>query len=351
MNVLIPFLLFLLIGYFVPYFLPMSKTVMERYTNTLCYISFFIIVLLAAFRGETVGADTVDYIEDYEDVKLMSFTDIDINYEGYLGYYYLSKIFAAWGVPIWLWFAFSELLFVSAIGRLIFSYSRERLYSVILFVVLGHFLFSMAGMKQILAMSLIIHSFLDLVGKKYLRSFLLIPIAYFFHPVVMIFVVAHILFLLRNTKIFYPIALALPVIVAVGAMSTLAFMVMVMDNSHFETYLEEDNSYSSKTLILYVMLLSCTLPCLPAYFRKNAVAKFELACLALALAFQYLSSTVAPSIFRIGYMFTIFYFTFLPNAFSERKGLFIDILRVVALMGAVFFFIWSNRGFVYTLME
>ena len=78
MNVLIPFLAFLLIGYFIPYFLPFSKTVLERYTNTLCYIAFLIIVFLAAFRGESVGADTIDYIDDYEDVELMSFMDIKI---------------------------------------------------------------------------------------------------------------------------------------------------------------------------------------------------------------------------------------------------------------------------------
>nr|MCR4565666.1 EpsG family protein [Bacteroidales bacterium] len=266
----------------------MSKTVLERYTNMLCYIAFLIIVVLAAFRGEAVGADTMDYIDDYDDVKTMSFNDVAIGYEGYLGYYYLSKVFASWGAPLWLWFGFAELLFVSAIGRMIFSYSKDKLYSVILFVVLGHFMFSMAGMKQTMAMSLMIHSFLDLTEKKYLRSLVLIPIAYFFHPVVMIFVVAHLLFLFRNTKLFYLIATALPIVVAVGAMSTLAFLVMVMDNSHFETYLEEDNSYSFKTMIFYLLLLACSLPCLPAYFKKNAVAKVELACLFMALAFQYL---------------------------------------------------------------
>ena len=49
-----------------------------------------LIVLMAAFRGINVGADTIGYLYDYRILPSMSFEDIAYRYEGYLGYNYFA---------------------------------------------------------------------------------------------------------------------------------------------------------------------------------------------------------------------------------------------------------------------
>ena len=328
-----------------------SPTNTRKIESLFCGIAYFCIVMLAMFRGEDVGVDTLSYIKDYQWMPTMDFWDIINEYKGYEGYYLLSKLFSMMGMPCYKWFGFIEFILVSAIARFINKFSTDRLYSIILFLSTGLFMFSLAGLKQTLAMSLLLHAYVDFVDKKFARSSLLIVFAYFVHPASLIALFAFIVYLLRKTKFVIPVLLLIALLVCVGGLSTASWFVTILGNDHFEMYLEADSSYTMSTLFLYCLICLCTLPYLVKYYMSGFNSKVEISCVMLVCVFQYLAS-LSPSLFRLSLPFLPFLFVYVPNSFERvnHKTPVRLILKFCALIGPILFFAYSNRSFVYTFI-
>lgn len=314
-----------------------------------CNIIYSLIIFIAAFRGSGVGADTMSYIDDYHVVATMSFPEIAERFEGYWGFYFLSKVFSIFKAPLWVWFGFVEFAYVSSIVRLINKFSKDRLYSIILFIVSGLFLFSLAGLKQILAMGIVLHSFLDYVDKKYLRSLFLIIVAYLCHPIAMVMLITFILYYFKDKTVFPLIVIIAVGIVTIGRLTVLGYLVNFLGNDHFEDYLVLNTSYTKSTLYLYLLLLACSILFLHDYFKSSNTGKFEFSCLLIGCSFQFLAS-YSPALFRMSLFFTPFYLVFLPGAFDARKkkDFIFVFFKYAALLGAIVFQLYASRGFVFT---
>lgn len=310
------------------------------------------IIILAMFRGSDVGADTLSYIRDYQNMSLMSFSDIINEYNGYEGYYLISKLFSMVGLPCYIWFGFVEFILVLAIARFINKFSSDRLYSIILFLATGLFMFSLAGLKQTLAMSFLLHAYVDFVDKKFARSCLLIVLAYFVHPPSLIALFAFVMYLLRRTKLMIPVLLLIALVVCIGGLSTASWFVTILGNDHYEMYLEADSSYTMSTLFLYCLISLCTLPYIVKYYRSGFNSKVEVSCVILTCAFQYLAS-LSPSLFRLSFPLLPFLYVYIPNSFEliEHKAPERLILKFCALIGPILFFAYSNRSLVFTFIS
>lgn len=316
-----------------------------------CNLAFAGIVFLAAFRGINVGADTNGYMFQYEEeIKYYSFDDLwNGKYQTYYFFYVLCKLFSNMGMPPWVWFAFIEIIYVSAIRRLIYSYSCDKMYSIILFVVSGLFGFSLAGLKQTLAMALILHAFLDLMEKKYLRMIILIVLTYFTHPVALIFGFGFVLYLLRNTRFYYPLLFVIVWILVFGAMSTMSYLVELLNQDTFNRYIREDGVYTHSTLYFYLLLLVSTIPFCKQYLNAQTYAKVFLGFLIITCSLQYLAS-YSDNLFRLAYLYTPFYTVYLPNAFDKNHTQASSIVKLIVLFGAIFFFLYAARKFHFTFM-
>lgn len=317
-----------------------------------CNFAYLLMILLAMFRGDSVGADTAKYINDYQEMSLMSFSDIFEDYAGYEGYYLLSKIFSLIGIPYFVWFGFIEFMLIWSLSRYINKFSKDRLYSIILFVTTGLFMFSLAGLKQTLGLAIMMHAFMDLVDKKYIRSALFVLIAYFTHPVSLLSLLAFIIYILRNKKILLPLILFISLFVCAGGLYTTTLMVNILGNDHFEMYLEVNDSYTKSTLYLYCLLLICTLPWIIKSYKKDIAPKVELGCVILACSFQYLAS-FSPSLFRLAYAFLPFLFVYVPNSYclSRSSSLESSVVKYCVLGGTIFFSLYSNRSLIFTFMN
>ena len=232
----------------------------ERYEFFFCIFFYIIIILLAMFRGESVGADTSDYITDYKDMSIMTFRDILENYKGYQGYYVLSKVFSILDLPYYVWFGFVELVLVSAIARFINKYSNDKLFSILIFITTGFFMFSLAGLKQTLAMGFVFHAYIDFVEKHYLRFLALNVLAYTIHIVALLGDLIIIFYIIRNRRVYYPIFVVLLFSILFGGMYLVSSLTKIIGNDHYgSTYLNTGHSYSGTTLYFYLFVLGCTI--------------------------------------------------------------------------------------------
>lgn len=325
-----------------------SKT-RNQLESLFCNLAFTGIVFLAAFRGESVGADTGGYMLHYSELQYFSFDAVLDRYEGYEFFYLVAKLFSLMNMPTWVWFGFIEFFYVTAIRRLIYRFSSDKLYSIMIFVSIGLFGFSLAGLKQTLAMALMLHAFLFFVEKKYLWSVLFIALTYYTHPVALIFVFGFLLYLLRNKRYYFIVLISIIIIIVFGAMATMNFLVELLEQDHFTGYIKEDSIYTASTLAFYLLLLIPSMLFCKQYYKERVEAKVFLGFLMIACALQYLSS-FSENLFRLAYLYTPFYLVFIPNAFDKNNTETSRITKYIVLFGAIFFWLYAAREFHFTFI-
>ena len=349
---MIYYIVLLLIIIYLRYLIDCNPYVQSRtkYENKFSKFVFLLIILMAAFRGVRVGADTILYIEDYEGLWQYDFKGLNYRYEGYIGYYYLSKIFSLLNIPLWGWFGFIEFIYVTAMYKFIHRFSKDKLFSILVFCTIGLMTFSFAGLKQVLSMSLMMFAFLAFVNKRYLLTVLLCVYAYFTHPAGLIFLAAFPMYLLRKHKYFMLYTLIATILVIAFSEAFMVGMVSVLDNDHFEGYLQKDNSYSFITLLYYLMLVAVSLFRYKVYYKQAPeVARLSLGFVFIACGLQSMAR-ISPNMFRLAYLYTPFMMILLPNVFYYANDQLGKILRILVQLFIMFFFLYVNRNNTYYFM-
>ena len=122
-----------------------------------------ILFLYAALRAHNLQPDIPVYVGYYNEYSKLSFQEI-IRFFGsenkdpfyYVFAWFFSRIFvdAQW------WLAFVSLAYIVAAGVLIYKESENSVLSFLAFLALGYFEFSLSGLRQTLAMSLTMFSYL-----------------------------------------------------------------------------------------------------------------------------------------------------------------------------------------------
>lgn len=318
----------------------------ESLEDKYCRLVWTIIVLLAALRSNMVGADTYSYMSDYMSMPSYdSFHDLDERYEGYLGYYYTSKVFSMMHIPVQVWFGFIETLYAYALYKLTKKYSKDKLLSILVFVTSGLFMFSMAGLKQVMSMALMLLSFLFFLDKKYKKMLLCVLAAYSCHSVGLILLAVFPLYFLRRKKYFILMVVITGVISYVYGYVFMSTMVDILGEEHFTAYLENDNSYSSVTLIYYCSILGLSLLGYKFYKESDSnMAKFILGMSVLVCTMQSLAG-LSPNMFRLALCYAPFLMIMLPNASYYYRNKHLGWIIIGCI---VFYFLYVNRNYSYS---
>lgn len=313
--------------------------------NKACKLVWLIIILLAALRNTKVGTDTLGYLLDYQELPNYTFESLAYRYKGYLGYYYASKIFSLLGFSVKVWFGFIEALYALALYMLTDKFSKDKLFSILLFVTIGLLTFSMAGLKQVMAMSFMIFAFLSFLNKRYIQTVLYIFIAYFCHIVVLVFLAVFVLYIIRNKKYFFPLVFLVTFLCYFYGSGFFVYVIDFLDNSHFESYLEIDTSYTAVTLIFYCIILLVSLFGYKYYYgNESSLARFVLGVTILVCAVQSLAS-ISPNMFRLALCYAPFMMFILPNTiyYSRNKQ-----LELIIIVFVILYFLYVNRNTPYS---
>lgn len=349
MEVFAIFIIILLLFYLILANQKKGSRAREQLESLFCNLAFVGIVFLAAFRGESVGADTGGYMFQYSQMRFYTFDGVLDRYKGYEFFYLVTKLFSLMNMPTWVWLGFIEFFYVTAIRRLIYNFSCDKLYSIMIFVSIGLFGFSLAGLKQTFAMALMLHAFLFFVEKKYLWSVLFIALTYYTHPVALVFVFGFLLYLLRNKRYYFIVLISIIIIIVFGAMATMNFLVELLEQDHFTGYIKEDSIYTASTLAFYLLLLIPSILFCKQYYKERVEAKVFLGFLMIACALQYLSS-FSENLFRLAYLYTPFYLVFIPNVFDKDNAQLSRSTKTIVLFGAIFFWLYSSKNFHYSFI-
>lgn len=315
----------------------------EKYLRIICWI----LVLLAALRGSSVGTDTITYLSDYYyRIPSFSFSDIiNDHFKDAFGLAVLAKICIMLHLPAQIFFGIVEGLYVLAFYAFTKQYSTDKLISVLFFFTIGLYSISLAALKQTMSMAFTLFFFLSLKDKKYIRTVLFAYIAYICHPASSIFLFGVALYIIRNSKLFYYFLFAIVIVCAFGTSLLWSTMINILENEHYATYLSDDIYYSNVSLIFYGVLLSFLFLFSKDYRKKKKEeSRIMMGIACLAFAVQFIAS-ISSTAFRLSYFFLPFMTVALPNCFNCMGN--IELRRLVKTIVAfmiVFFYIYTNRN-------
>lgn len=144
---------------------------------------FILILVLILFSGlRTTYNDTETYMQAFQYVDINNFTVAAIfeSYGGFAFFQFVLKKYVSENPQVLI---LASSIFVNFIFvRFYAKYSKCFGLTIFSYLILGPYVFSMAGIKQIMAMSLSLFAIENLLKKHYFKFFIWILIAMTFHP-------------------------------------------------------------------------------------------------------------------------------------------------------------------------
>lgn len=156
------FILLLLI-ILLPMVIQKIKIKQTQAKKLILWTSFIAVFLLFALRNVSVGRDVVAYENAYKMTQQVKWNDFDYIYFE-VGYILLMKICIGLGMPFQLFLAMVSLMIIAPIFLFIKQFSKNPTLSILIWICYIYFEFCLTGLRQALAMSIV------LIGIKYLLS-------------------------------------------------------------------------------------------------------------------------------------------------------------------------------------
>lgn len=292
----------------------------------LCLVIGYL-ALLSALRAVSVGTDTATYCRLYR--KIARISSLDRLWKRSFGYEpgYQLFVFLLTRVspdPQLLLVVYSFVCFL-ILGRFFYRHSVSPWFSTLLFFCLMLFDFYLSGIRQTMAISLLLLAYDCLAERKAIRFFLLVALAGTFHNSALLFLLAYPLMLCRSDRLCVLTLLAAAIAVAAFWGPVLRLILHFFPKYRY--YLG-DSAFgtSGRTAILSKMAVYLAVLIFGLLFRKTVSAgencpdrslDFRLVCLLAALSLVALRANVLSRFFRI---FEPYVCLYLPEVLDRKGG-------------------------------
>lgn len=311
--------------------------------NFFVFLASIMLFFISGLRSSNFANDTSSYIISYTLLQYKSLSELWMNTIMRTGkdplFHLFSKIISLMGANYQIWLAIIAGIFIYSISKLIKKYSNEPYISFIAFISLGYFYFSLTGLRQTMALAMVILSYKYLRERKLLQFILFVLFGSMFHSSAIIFLIAY---PFANMKV------GRKQIVGIMVSFILAYFfkqqVRIIIN-YFNTIGQYQN-YNTREITLtfsgFIIQLFIYLFCLG--FKDDILERdnknlnlYNL--LFLGLVFQSFASVIA-EFFRVSMYFSIFGIILIPKALEELKDKYLKtttyLLVLIALVAYIF---------------
>lgn len=322
---------------------------------------FFILGAMMMFRAWTVGNDTDSYIELF---KLFSSAQniqtLSTRYE--IGYILLNKGLSYISTNPQILFIVTGCFVAISFGRYIIKYSQKPWLSVIIFLCLGYFDLAMSGVRQILAVSVLLFAYDMVVKRKPIKFTLLCLLAASFHTSAILFLIVYPLSKLTvNKKLIFFTSF-------VGIIAYISFdkIILVIVEKLFPAYMnyftnESGHSYStdpklatSLMLALWLILFLIAYNCgrnknrlgnnINFTEQSNMITNIEAICVLLSII-MLLWSLQGTILTRFKYVFSFVLLSYYPNALTKLEDR--QMQDFIAFGSLIVFVIYATIIYVF----
>lgn len=326
----------------------------RRQQKLILFLSCVFVCLMMGLRPLTVGDDTRQYVNDFLNYKNLSWGEafeFGTNYGFYTFNKLLSYVFPSSGTAYLM--VVSVIISVS-VYYFIKNNSEDYVLSQIMLLCLGFTLFFMTGIKQTLAMAILLFAYQVLKKKKYFLFVLLVAIATMFHNTSAVFILILPLSFLPKPKYMLVVAPALILLVYFSRNILIDVVLSTLHENElyavYGTIYFSENNYTGLFIQLFIMVVSLFL----YYSSKYREREYEnlINIYTIGILFQTLTQVFA-EFFRLSMYFSIFGILLFPNALyhSSLGKNNIAVVRVAACLSlVVYLFMFNIGGYEYPLL-
>lgn len=274
-----------------------------------------VLVAVAGLRSSGVGPDGLVYAQYFEDLKKLSYEGIYTKFNKEPLFYVVTKVFQEFGITLQVWYALIGALFSFSIMFIINQYSKNEMISILALFSLGYYVFSFTGLRQTVALAIVIFSVWYIERKKYIKAILVIGIASMFHNSALVFLI--VIFIWdRKIKIWQYITI---LIVSLGAVVLFEQQVhnflseTIEEIERFENYAGYDYGLSWAGFVIQCMIFGFAL-----ILYKGKHKQMLLNISFMGVLFQILAVLMA-EFFRLSMYFNAFNVVLLGNVYCENR--------------------------------
>ncbi len=321
----------------------------RKYDKLFLIICGILITFVMGFRGMASGSpDTEAYSNFFIGVSKQK------NLWGYLGTQIEGKIiiFSEVGFNLFMWLLSrissnpqlliltTSAFIVGSVMRFIYKNSQNVFLSVILFLCLGLFSFSMNGMRQALAMAICLWAYEFAKRDKFWRFLLIVLVAMFFHKTAIVFFVVYFVkFFKFDAKSIILFLVILAIFVAL-----IPVIVKYLDEVYDKNYSEGESRDSGgiAQIGIYVVVLVLAIIFNNALRKKEGKNYLYLTILAF---FFFLLRFIGSLMFeRISYYFSYFLILLIPTIveYSDEKDK--SILMMIFVILPILLFVYRTNA-------
>ena len=309
----------------------------EKKEKIVAVIGMIVLFLLSAFRAEKVGIDIALYNNKYEEYSMYNFSTLKqlLSLDGTKDptYYYTGWFFSRlFKDPQW-WLGFIALLYSISVGKLIYKESKQVAISIVMLVSLSFYYFSLTGLRQTVAMSILLFAYPFLQQRRFIPFAIIVFISSRYHLSAIAFFAVY---PIANKKLgIYHVIIATVALIVFYAFRgwLLQFLNNVLGAERFEGY--TSGNASQLTMAGFAIQTACFI--FGLYYYKRMIAEDERYLVLYNLSFigwvfQLFSSFIA-EFFRVSMMFSIFNIILIANAASmEKESRSRSILQMVVII-------------------
>ena len=132
-------------------------------------VIFGTLTIISALRSYSVGVDSIQYKEAFDKIVKLDFSQSNfLRYE--IGFFSFVKTLSLLSDSPQILFIVSSFIIIPSIGIFIYKYSKNVAFSSLLYILFNIFFFHMTGMRQSLALVLLLFAYDNLVKSNTTRS-------------------------------------------------------------------------------------------------------------------------------------------------------------------------------------
>ncbi len=334
-----------------------SAHLMKKKCDENNFIIFFLLVIVAALRNPNTGADTAGYVWLYKQVlngqnTIMDYWELFIHsiqnntFKDSLFWDLFNSVLSLIVKNEQVWLALISLLFLFTAYKIIKKYSKDAVISWTYILCVFIYAFIMQGLRQSMAMVLILISITYVFDRKPIGFCACIAAAYLFHNSSIVFLVIYPLRKLRVSKFYFVVIGGVAAIFTLMPSLGVLILTKLVTASRFEEYITRSGLYTSSGFIILLLIF---IFCYYIYYSCNKDDEhinilFTISMVGLVT--QAAASSVA-EMFRISYYFNMFNMLLVPNCiYLIQKG---EIRRQYAFFVILAFlgYFWYSGAYNY----
>ena len=189
-------------------------------------------ILISGLRADSVGADTENYMNIFDEHSSLSWRGVFIEIKRYFASFFSSSVESSDFEPLFILYNklvsvltknhviykfIVAIIFTTALGKFVYKYSEDPCLSFAIYGSLFYNMFSLTGYRQVLAVAIILYGYRFIRERKFIPFLILVLIGALFHKTTLMFIL---LYVLANKKITFNYILSV----------SLIFLVMLVFN-------------------------------------------------------------------------------------------------------------------------